>query len=232
MPEAQVAEIRVLLADDHAILRAGLRKLLEAEPGFRIIGEAPDGTEAVRMAHDLQPDILLLDLAMPRLTGLEVLRELRTGPKPVHTIILTAAIEKAEIVTALQLGASGIVLKDAATEVLFKSISSVLSGQHWIGREATADLVQALRDQMGTASTPAQKRAPRFGLTPRELQVVGTVVAGYSNREIAKQFSLSEDTVKHHLSKIFDKTGASNRLELALFAVHHRILDGDDSIPS
>ena len=231
MPEAQVAEIRVLLADDHPILRAGLRKLLEAEPGFRIIGEAPDGAEAVRMAHTLQPDVLLLDLAMPRLTGLEVLRELRTGAKPVHTIILTAAIEKTEIVTALQLGASGIVLKDAATEVLFKSISSVMNGQHWVGREATADLVQALRDQLETGVAGPQKRAPRFGLTPRELQVVGTVVAGYSNREIAKKFSLSEDTVKHHLSKIFDKTGASNRLELALFAVHHRILDTEASIP-
>jgi DNA-binding NarL/FixJ family response regulator len=169
---------------------------------------------------------------MPRLSGLEVLRELRTGVRPVHTIILTAAIEKAEIVTALQLGASGIVLKDAATEVLFKSIASVMNGQHWVGREATADLVQALRDQMDNGVPAMQKRAPRFGLTPRELQVVSTVVAGYSNREIAKKFSLSEDTVKHHLSKIFDKTGASNRLELALFAVHHRILDADERIPA
>lgn len=228
MPEART--LRVLLADDHPILRAGLRKLLEAEPGFCVIGEASDGVEAVRLARELQPDILLLDLAMPRLSGLEALRELHQGARPIRTIILTAAIEKAEIVTALQLGASGVVLKDSATEVLFKSISSVMRGQHWIGREATADLVEALREQMGGGVAP--KRAPRFGLTPRELQVVSTVVAGYSNREIAKQLSLSEDTVKHHLSKIFDKTGASNRLELALFAVHHRILEGAEIVPA
>jgi DNA-binding NarL/FixJ family response regulator len=228
---SETGAIRVLIADDHPILRAGLRKLLEAEPGYSVIGEASDGEEAVKLARTLTPDILLLDLAMPRLTGLEVLREMATASTPVRTIILTAAIDKAGIVTALQLGAHGIVLKDSATELLFKSIGTVIQGKHWVGREAISDLVQALRTQTSTPPEPSAA-ARKFGLTYRELQIVASVVSGCSNKEIAAKFSLSEDTVKHHLSRIFDKVGASNRLELALFVVHHRVLETEQIPPS
>ena len=215
--------IRVLIADDHPIFRAGLRSILEAEPGFAVVGEAGDGDQAVRLSRALQPDVLLLDLAMPGVSGMEALAELGSAPIPVRTILLTAAIEKPEIVKALQLGAAGVVLKSAATDLLFKSIRSVMAGQHWIGREAVSDLVQALRAQTGgVAEKPARER---FGLTRREIEITSAVVAGLSNREIARKLSLSEDTVKHHLTNIFDKMGASNRLELALFAVHHRLLD-------
>jgi two-component system, NarL family, nitrate/nitrite response regulator NarL len=224
----QADGIRIVIADDHRILRAGLRSLLQAEPGFTVVGEAGDGEEAVRLARSLQPDVLLLDLAMPGVSGMEALAELATAPSPVRTLLLTAAIEKPEIVKALQLGASGVVLKASAAELLFKSIRAVMAGQHWIGRESVADLVQALR----SCASPPEKASPRrFGLTPRELQITGAVVAGYRNKEIAEKFSLSEDTVKHHLSNIFDKVGASNRLELALFAVHHRLL-GDQASTS
>jgi two-component system nitrate/nitrite response regulator NarL len=143
--------------------------------------------------------------------------------RTVRTILLTAGIEKAEIVKALQLGAAGVVLKSAPTELLLKSIRSVMAGQHWIGREAVSDLVQALRDQM--AASPEKPARKRFGLTAREVEITSAVVSGLSNREIARKLSLSEDTVKHHLTNIFDKMGASNRLELALFAVHHRLLE-------
>jgi two-component system, NarL family, nitrate/nitrite response regulator NarL len=218
-PEA----IRILIADDHPILRAGLKVLLQAEAGFSVVGEAGNGEEAVRLARSLQPDVMLLDLAMPGVSGMEALAELAAAPLPVRSIVLTAAIEKPEIVKALQLGAAGVVLKASAPELLVKSIRSVMAGQHWIGREAVADLVQALRSAAGAS---AEKSSPRrFGLTPRELEITAAVVAGFRNREIAEKFSLSEDTVKHHLSNVFDKVGASNRLELALFAVHHRLLD-------
>jgi two-component system nitrate/nitrite response regulator NarL len=223
-------QVRIVIADDHRILRAGLRSLLQAEPGFSVVGEADDGEEAVRLARALQPDVLLLDLAMPRVSGMEALAELSNAPSPVRTIVLTAAIEKPEIVKALQLGAAGVVLKASAAELLFKSIRSVMAGQHWIGRESITDLVQALREQ---ASAPPERPSPRkFGLTARELEITGAVVAGFRNKEIAQKFSLSEDTVKHHLSNIFDKVGASNRLELALFAVHHRLLDEGAAPPS
>jgi len=219
---ARPDSIRVLIADDHPIFRKGLRTLLEAESGFAVVGEAGGGEEAVRLSQQLQPDILLLDLAMPGVSGMDALAELSAAPTPVRIILLTAAIEKAEIVKALQLGAAGVVLKSAPTDLLFKSIRSVIAGQHWIGRDAVTDLVQALRAQLEPPEKPARER---FRLTPRELEITSAVVSGLSNKEIARKFSLSEDTVKHHLTNIFDKMGASNRLELALFAVHHRLLE-------
>jgi len=175
----------------------------------------------VRLVSKCAPDILLLDLAMPRLPGLEVLRELSASDSPVRTILLTAAIEKEQIIEALQIGARGIVLKEAATELLFKSIRTVMAGQYWVGRAEVADLVQTLRALLASSGKPQEKS---FGLTRRELEILSTVVAGYSNKEIARQLSLSEDTVKHHLSHIFDKLGVSNRLELAMFAVNHRLV--------
>ncbi|MGH9778409.1 MAG: response regulator [Candidatus Acidiferrales bacterium] len=220
MPERN--KIRILVADDHPIFRDGLRKLLEAEADFRVIGEASDGEEAVKLAHELKPDVLLLDLAMPRQPGLDALRELSAAATPVRTILLTVAIEKAQLVEALQLGARGVVLKETSTELLLKSIRSVVAGQYWVGREAVTDLVRVLRDLIPAAGEEAKKKA--FGLTPRELEVVSAIVLGYTNRDIARKFNISEDTVKHHLTNIFDKVGVSNRLELALFSIEHRLV--------
>ena len=211
--------IRIVIADDHPIFRDGLRRLLEAEPGLKVIGEASDGSDAVKLARQLKPDVMLLDLAMPRQPGLEALRDLSTGgANGVKVILLTAAAEKHQIVEALQLGARGVVLKDSATQLLLKSIHTVMAGEYWVGREAVSNLVQYLRMQMQASNE--ETRQKKFGLTPRELEIVSAVVAGYSNKEIAEYFKISEDTVKHHLSNIFDKLGVSTRLELALFAVN------------
>jgi len=214
--------IRLVIADDHPIFRDGLRRLLEAEPDMKVIGEAKDGSEAVKLARQLKPDIMLLDLAMPKHPGLEALRELSDGgANSVRVILLTAAAEKNQIVEALQLGARGVVLKDSATQLLLKAIHTVMAGEYWVGREAVSNLVQYLRNLV-QASTEAAKHK-KFGLTPRELEIISAVVAGFANKEIAEYFKISEDTVKHHLSNIFDKLGVSTRLELALFAVNQAL---------
>ncbi|HVB33216.1 MAG TPA: response regulator transcription factor [Patescibacteria group bacterium] len=217
--------IRILIADDHPIFRRGLRVLLEAEPDFQIVGEAADGAEVLEMVPRLGPDVLLLDLAMPRLGGMEALRELAAAPAPsdppLRIVLLTVAIEKKEIVEALQLGARGVVLKDAAAQLLIKALRTVILGQYWVGRESVGDMVQYLR-RISSPVSIGRKGAPQ--LTTRERQILSAIVSGLTNREIAQKLTISEDTVKHHLSRIFDKVGVSHRLELALFALNHGLV--------
>ena len=213
--------MRILIADDHPIFRDGLKRLLESEGEFKVIGEACDGVEAVTMARQLIPEIMLLDLAMPRRQGLETLRELASDARSVRVILLTAAAEKEQIVEALQLGARGVVLKDSATQILLKSIRAVMNGEYWVGRESVSNLVQYLRTLVTPPSAFPQRN--KYRLTPRELEIIAAVVAGFANKEIAQYFKISEDTVKHHLSNIFDKVGVSSRLELALFAVNQSL---------
>ena len=246
--------IRILMADDHPMFRQGLRALLETNEDFDIIGEATNGAEAVAMTQQNLPDVLLLDVSMPGMTGFDVLRQI-TGLQNVRTIMLTAAITKSDIVQALQLGARGVVWKDVGAEILCKSIRCVMNEQLWVSRETVSHLVDTLRtmpaqqrnEAVQTSEAPAAKEttlAPqkgepeagekseervvftkpggrKFGLTAREIEIIAAIVDGQSNRDIALTYKISEYTVKHHLTRIFDKVGVFSRLELAMFAIHH-----------
>src|SRR6185369_5147476 len=170
--EMKSGKVRILLADDHTIFRDGLRKLLEAEPDLEIVGEAGDGADAINMVQQVKPEILLLDLAMPRVPGLEALREVIALKSPVKTILLTAAIEKRQIIEALQVGARGVVLKDAATQMLIRAIRTVINGQFWVGRESVADMQTYLKHQIATQPAP---KAKSYGLTRREIEILGTI---------------------------------------------------------
>jgi two-component system, NarL family, nitrate/nitrite response regulator NarL len=223
---------RVVLADSHSIFRASLRQLLSVPPttikevysvdvgtGFQVVGEAGTGEEIVRIVESVAPDLLLLDPFMPRLSGLDALGELQSHNDRMRTVLLATAIDKPQLLTAVQLGVRGLILKDSTTEVLFDAIVSVLAGQYFLGRALLTDFIETVRPLIDTSRAQGGKLA--FGLTPREREVLALVAAGCANKEIARQCAVSEETVKHHLTRIFDKVGASNRTELAMLAARN-----------
>jgi DNA-binding NarL/FixJ family response regulator len=214
--------IRIVVADDHPVVRFGVKNMLMHESGFEVVGEAEDGDDAITQTLELEPDILLLDLQMPRLPGLEAMRAIMGRSPRVKIVLLTSTVSTQQIIEALQIGARGIVLKDAVAGDLSTAIRAVSTGDYWIGGQRVVNLVKALHELMQQAAETPERKT--YGLTPRELEVVGCIVEGCSNKDVAKQFSISEETVKRHLSNIFDKTGVSTRLELALFAISHKLV--------
>jgi two-component system, NarL family, nitrate/nitrite response regulator NarL len=223
MDETAPRRVRIVLADDHQMFRDALRRLLDAEPDLIVVGEAGDGEEAVALTLQYEPDILLLDVAMPHANGMQVLQQIAAASKTTRIIMVTGAVEENELRQALRLGARGFVLKESGAMQLLESIRVVYGGEYFVGRECMADLVSAVRSRGVTIEGKAPPKQSGFGLTARERQIVSAVVNAYQNKEIAEKFAISEKTVKHHLTNIFNKVGVSNRLELALFAVHHHL---------
>ncbi|HJU44084.1 MAG TPA: response regulator transcription factor [Vicinamibacterales bacterium] len=210
--------INVVIADGRPILRDGLRRLLQTEPCIRIVGETGPGFDAATLVHHLRPHVLLLDFA-PQ-TTFETLETLAKSVEAVRTIILAEYVDGADLAKALELGARGLVLRDSAADVLFKSIHCVLAGQYWIASDAVVDAAAGLRKL-----EEELRRRRVFGLTPRELEIVRMVVGGFTNKEIGEKLAIGENTVKSHLTHIFNKVGSSSRIELALFAAHHGLLE-------
>jgi two-component system nitrate/nitrite response regulator NarL len=229
-PIEHVTPIRIVVADGHPVVREGLIRVIEEEARLEIVGHAGDGIEAIALVRQLNPDILMLDHTVPQMAGIEVLRELARAGTNTRVIVMAASLRREEVLEVLQLGAYGIVMKNSAMSLIVKSIPTVMAGQYWIGRESISDLITYLRHGTPFSKPVSNPPKPRFGLTRRELQIVSSVVAAYSNKEIAERFTLSEDTVKHHLSNIFDKLGLSNRLELALFAINHRLVESESNV--
>jgi DNA-binding NarL/FixJ family response regulator len=218
--EGQAQAIRVILADDHPIVRDGLRKLLSLEEDIEVVGEASDGREVIQVVQDTRPDVLILDLRMPYMDGLTTLQALHQLDQKVKVIILTASEDKNEFVQAMKLGCSGIVLKQTAPELIVKSIRRVNAGEIWLDSHTTAAVMRQFASPADVVTGSPTKGRERSPLSQREREIVGLVAQGYKNREMAEKMFISEQTVKNHLHNIFDKLGVSDRLELALYAIH------------
>ncbi|MBZ5722398.1 MAG: response regulator transcription factor [Acidobacteriia bacterium] len=211
----------VVVADDHPVVRVGVRAILNAQADFEVVAEAGDGQEAIEQLNQHKPEILLLDLSMPNLPGLETLRELTRQSLSIKTVLLTGKISQKEILEALQLGARGVVMKEEVSSDLVTCLRAVANGQYWLNGKPVLNLIQVLNDLIA-ASTPAPKKV--FGLTSRELQITALIVQGCTNKDVARECGITEETVKRHLKNIFDKIGVSSRLELAMFAVNHQLV--------
>jgi len=223
LAERRPAPVRILLADDHPVVRIGLANLLKSRPGYVLAGEAADARQTLDLVRRLKPDVLLLDLAMPDLSaGIDVLRRLTSAHRSLRVVVVSAYTGRDQVHQVLQMGARGIVAKVSAAREVLDAIDAVLHDRYWLGGQVAGSLADILRTAGPEPERPAPRR--RFRLTARELEIVGAVLEGGTNRDIAQQFSISEETVKRHLTNIFDKTGVSTRLELALFAIHHQLV--------
>jgi len=213
---------RIVIADAHAVFRHGLRRLLESERDLRVIGEATDGAEVVKLARQLKPDLVLLDIPLDGCAGLEILYDLVTVTSSARIVLMTPSIDRSLVVEAFQLGAHGVVQKGSSPRVLLGCIRTVIGGQYWLARETLAFIVEALRELIPRGNANGSPKD--YGLTPRELALIMKLVAGLSNKDLGREFCISERTVKHHLTNIYEKLGISNRLQLAIFALNHRLL--------
>jgi DNA-binding NarL/FixJ family response regulator len=196
--------------------------VIETQPDLRVVGDTSDGAQAVKLAGERTPDILLVDLAIPGLMGLEVLRKVQCLAPWVRTVVLAAKTQMPETIEAIKIGARGVLPKDSPADLLLKAIRSVIAGQLWVGREKIADILQSFGN--GASAPPNSPLGNNFLLTSREIQIISRILQTESNKDIAKKFGISENTVKHHLTHVFDKLGVCNRLELALLVVNCELL--------
>jgi two-component system, NarL family, response regulator LiaR len=210
--------IRVLVVDDHAVVREGLRTFLELQDGIEVVGEAADGRDAVRTAAELRPDVVLMDLVMPRLDGVAAMRELRRRLPSSRVIVLTSFAEDDRLLPAIQAGAAGYLLKDVEPRELARAVRAAHAGEALLDPAVAARLVDAIAQPPG--------EAPPDRLTARERQVLGLIGRGLSNKLIARELGISEKTVKTHVGHVLAKLGVTDRTQAALHAVRAGLVEG------
>ena len=206
--------IRVLIADDHAVLREGLRSFLELQDGIEIVGDAADGAEAVELAERLRPAVVLMDLVMPKLDGVEAMRELRERVPETRVIILTSYIDDERLLPAIRAGAAGYLLKNAEPQELARAIRAADAGEALIDPTVAARLVERLGDERAADSYE--------NLTAREREVLDLIARGFSNKRIALELGIAEKTVKTHVGNVLGKLGVADRTQAAVYATRHR----------
>lgn len=208
--------IRVLLADDQALVRAGFRLILSAETDVEVVGEAGDGVEAIRLAEELEPDVILMDVRMPELDGIEATRRLQAGGRSDAKVVMLTTFDMDEyVVEAFRAGASGFLLKDAPPEQLVAGIRAVASGESLLAPSITRRLIEEF---VGRGARAASRPKGLDELTPRELEVLKLIARGLSNGEIARELWVSEATVKTHVARILMKLGLRDRVQAVVLA--------------
>jgi len=212
-----MSRIRVLLVDDHTLFRSGVRALLQRHEGFEVVGEAADSLEGVRRARELHPEVVLLDLHMPGISGKDAVKLFLEEVPGIHVIMLTVSEAADDLVDTLRAGASGYLLKNIETEVLLDSIRRAVSGDSVVSAEMTTKLVKGLRASSASGTDGDEKES----LSPREREILGYVAKGASNKEIARTLDLAESTVKIHVQHILRKLKLSSRVQAAVYAIEH-----------
>jgi DNA-binding NarL/FixJ family response regulator len=217
--------IRLLIVDGHPIVLEGLRHVLSQHSGIQIVGEAVDGIEAIEKAVQLDPDVLLMDLKLPRIDGLSVLRNLQTRAPRCKIILFASSESKDDFVEAMKLGSCGILLKEASPSLIEKSIVRVHGGEIWLDSNTTAAVIRhfAAPGEFPASHSNGKTVRERAQLSQREREIIVLIAQGYKNKEIAEKMFITEQTVKNHLHNVFDKLGVSDRLELALYAIHNSL---------
>lgn len=209
--------IRVLLVDDHTLFRSGIRSLLQRHSGFEVIDEAGDGLEGIKRARSMKPDVVLLDLHMPGVSGLEAVRVMVEENPAIRVLMLTVSEDARDLMDALRAGATGYLLKNIETEVLVDAVQRAARGESVVSQEMTAKLIEGVRTPVRIEAPPVDKE--RF--SPRERDILESLALGESNKEIARRLDLAESTVKIHVQNIFKKLNMSSRVQVALYAVEH-----------
>lgn len=217
-------KISVLIADDHSLMRQGLKQIVELENDLQVVGQATNGQEAVDMAKKMNPDVILMDINMPVLNGLQAIKEIRDAGLDSRIVVLTIHEDREYLFKTLQYGANAYVLKDADSDILITAIRTVYNGQNYIQHNMTSELVK----EFNRITKNEKQRNPENSLTQREIEVLELIAEGMLNKNIAKKLFISEKTVKNHVSNIFRKLNVTDRTQAAIYALKNNIKSNND----